>query len=164
MKKEKGFTLIELLVVIAVIGMLSSIVLVSLGPARQKARDARRQSDIRQINLAMEMCYDDPTCAGVNRYIDTSAGANTVTTIDKDSTPLYLTVPKDPTDTSPYQYTWTANASPYQYYCVYTKLEAETNTFVCASNKGTLKKAATFNCTPNTAPCNADCCGPNVTQ
>ena len=32
-RRTKGFTLIELLVVIAVIGMLASIVLVSLGPA-----------------------------------------------------------------------------------------------------------------------------------
>ena len=40
MKKEKGFTLIELLVVIAIIGLLSSIVLVSLKGVREKARVA----------------------------------------------------------------------------------------------------------------------------
>ena len=161
---KKGFTLIELLVVIAVIGLLASIVLVSVGPARAKARDAKRQSDIRQINLAMEMCYDDSSvpCNGAEKYIVVSAGADSVTAIGN-----YMptgAVPKDPTGTSPYQYTWTANASPYQYYCVYLKLEAETNTFFCGSNKGVFKKAATFTCTPNTAPCNADCCGPNVTN
>jgi type II secretory pathway pseudopilin PulG len=58
MRKKNGFTLIELLVVIAIIGLLSTIVLVSLNRARQKARDARRLADIRQILLALEMYYD----------------------------------------------------------------------------------------------------------
>lgn len=57
-KKSKGFTLIELLVVIAIIGILATIVLVSLNTARIKARDTRRVSDIRQIQLAMELYSD----------------------------------------------------------------------------------------------------------
>lgn len=56
--KEKGFTLIELLVVIAIIGTLATIVLVSLNTARQKARDTRRVSDMRQVALGLEMYYD----------------------------------------------------------------------------------------------------------
>ncbi|HEU0085496.1 MAG TPA: prepilin-type N-terminal cleavage/methylation domain-containing protein [Candidatus Paceibacterota bacterium] len=56
---KKGFTLIELLVVVAIIGILSSVVLVSLNSARSKSRDAKRQSDIRQIQSALEMYYLD---------------------------------------------------------------------------------------------------------
>ena len=55
---EEGFTLIELLVVIAIIGILSSVVLASLSTARQKSRDAKRVSDIGQIQLALELYFD----------------------------------------------------------------------------------------------------------
>lgn len=54
----RGFTLIELLVVIAIIGILSSVVLASLNSAREKGRDARRISDLKQLQLALELCYD----------------------------------------------------------------------------------------------------------
>lgn len=95
--KLKGFTLIELLVVIAVIGMLSSIVLVSLGPARARARDAKRVVDIRQISLAMELCYGDTACNTVNdstykTIVTDAAGRITTTAIG-----TYMpTIPSDP--------------------------------------------------------------------
>lgn len=61
MKKSlnKGFTLIELLVVIAIIGILSSVVLVSLNGARTKANAARATSDLSQVMTAIEMGLAD---------------------------------------------------------------------------------------------------------
>ncbi len=59
MKKQKGFTLIELLVVISIIGLLSTLAVVSLNNARQKSRDAKRISDVRQIQTALELYYND---------------------------------------------------------------------------------------------------------
>ena len=53
--KNKGFTLIELLVVIAVIGLLSSIVLVSMTGAREKARRAKADSELQEILKAVMM-------------------------------------------------------------------------------------------------------------
>jgi len=57
--KQKGFTLIELLVVISIIGLLASVVLISLTTARLKARDAKRIADFRQLQNALELYYND---------------------------------------------------------------------------------------------------------
>jgi prepilin-type N-terminal cleavage/methylation domain-containing protein len=57
--RQKGFTLIELLVVIAIIGVLSSVVLASLNSARGKADTAKRLSDGREIQKALELYATD---------------------------------------------------------------------------------------------------------
>ncbi len=59
MKSKKAFTLIELLVVIAIIGILATIAVISLYAARAKARDAKRVADIKQVQTALEMFFND---------------------------------------------------------------------------------------------------------
>ena len=87
----KGFTLIELLVVIAIIGILTSIVTVALGSAKQKSRDGRRTADVKLIHLALGLYYSDNGMSPVNVYA--AAGAAPAGGL----APNYLpTVPIDP--------------------------------------------------------------------
>ncbi len=54
-KKNTGFTLIELLVVVAIIGLLSTLVVISLQRASSKARDAERLSDVNNLAKALSL-------------------------------------------------------------------------------------------------------------
>ena len=58
-KCHRGFTLVELLVVIAIIGILSSITLVGLAKARERARRAQCMNNVSQVAKALIMFADD---------------------------------------------------------------------------------------------------------
>lgn len=127
MKKNKGFTLIELLVVIAIIGILSGIVLVSMGGARSKARDAQRLSDMRQLVSAQELFYGEFSAYKTNVAIDPPGGALPIIG-------AYLPVLAGP-------YIWIVNTGDDQKFCAYAVLENKgtcpTTAYFAASHDGT---------------------------
>lgn len=57
--EKKGFTLIELLMVISIISLLSSIVISNVNNARVRARDTQRLQNIKQLQTALELYYND---------------------------------------------------------------------------------------------------------
>jgi len=57
--QNKGFTLVELLVVVSLIGVLATLVLANLNSGRQRVRDAQRKSDVRNIQTALRLYYND---------------------------------------------------------------------------------------------------------
>ncbi|MCX6735485.1 MAG: type II secretion system protein [Candidatus Parcubacteria bacterium] len=100
-KRNKGFTLIELLVVIAIIALLSTTVMTSLSAARQKSRNAKRMADMKAIQTALEMYYNDnngyPNPGGGWRSECNSYGGFAANNVIPGLTPTYLgTFPSDP--------------------------------------------------------------------
>lgn len=56
---SRGFTLIELLIVIVIIGILTTLLATNFIGARQRARDAKRKSELLQIQSALELYRAD---------------------------------------------------------------------------------------------------------
>lgn len=85
---KRGFTLIELLVVIAIIGLLSTLAVVAMSNARLKARDAKRVSDIKQMQSALDLYATDKNgypadeAAGAGGIVLGSTGAKCISDVE----------------------------------------------------------------------------------
>jgi len=141
-KNKRGFTLIELLVVIAIIGILSGMVLVSMNGARQKARDARRQSDMRQLEAAQQLYYGSHS-----EYAPDTVTAGATAAIIDGTTQLIGPL-VDPTNNTTYIYKSRDNTTDTSHFCYYAQLEVPINmngtshAYVVASDAGSGLKVA----------------------
>lgn len=155
-QSKKGFTLIELLVVIAIIGILSSVVIVSLNNARSKARDSSRKSNAQAMATAFALFASEQVGEVAPTESDTAVpGWTVVAGIDGLGTPtlgiLAQTPPNLitflkalPTD-SANTYTY-GNAGSDQTYCLGAALE----------NADAVTNGTSF-------LCKGGGCGPNIT-
>jgi type II secretion system protein G len=105
--KNKGFTLIELLVVIAIIAILTAVIMTNLYSSRGKARDAKRISDIAQIQLALEQYFNK------NGGYPSDQSSLVPDTLKDQG---YISViPTDPTTRSKYTYVTDSNGTHFDY-------------------------------------------------
>jgi len=135
MFSKKAFTLIELIVVIGIIGVLATLSMGSYANVQRGARDAKRKSDLKDIELALQQYYSDnsqfPPAGGcdygTNCYVYSTAGASWIPALVS----RYLdTVPVDPKNTAAgpwktgnYSYAYGNVSSDGQSYDLTTQLE-----------------------------------------
>lgn len=90
-ESTNGFTLIEILVVMTILSLISSIVLTQTQEARERSRDAVRQSDLNNLRVSMSVFWDrnDRYPANYNELINAD---------------LINTIPTDPNQNKKYPF------------------------------------------------------------
>lgn len=108
--KKSGFTLIETLVVVAIIGVIASILLVSLNTVRKRGRDAKRKAEVAQVGrLLSASCYLPD--AGPGEY-DLLVLVPELAAKYPQYTQYVTRIPKDPAGTeTESKYVYTVNVS-----------------------------------------------------
>lgn len=112
--KIEGVTLVELLVVVAVISMLAVISVSFLRPQLFKGTDAKRKSDLRRIQVALEEYEKDKDCYPPPALVTCNPGDGL--------TPYLSKIPCDPKTKSDYFYE-TDGSSCSLWYRIYSNLE-----------------------------------------
>lgn len=141
----RGFTLIELLVVIAIIGILASVVLVSLQSARKKGNDTRVIANVQQMRTQLESDYNGSA-------YPTITAADTVP-----ATGNYVTLAADATANNggvTAILLRTNATSPFTTYAIYGRLPSDSTKYFCIDSTGNTNTGVTSAPAANDVTCN----------
>jgi len=115
--ESNGFTLIEIMVVVFIIGLLASIITVSVNNARMRGRDSRRQADLDTIRTGIELFanQNNGDYPGLPNTLYTSAGWGAFgTDLTGGASPIMPTVPADPVAGRVYRFRTNAAGTQYE--------------------------------------------------
>lgn len=107
-----GFTLIEMLIVVTIIAVLASLILVGMGGARSKSRDARRVADLHNVMNALELYYAKKGQYPEGVYAS-ATNWETFKSILKNGGIGVTRVPNDPLNDSTYYYRYGGTTTDY---------------------------------------------------
>jgi len=143
-RRAHGFTLVELLIVIAILGVLASLILANMSGARERARDAQRKSDLRQLQTALRMYFTDfgrnPASTASNQ-IQHSATSEIFDWGDEfgiGGNTYMSKLPIDPLDESSggaYSYNYQLHPTDTDLYCAWAVLENESDGQIATSQE-----------------------------
>ncbi len=130
---ERAFTLLEMLIVIAIFSILVGMGTVSYSTSQKKARDAKRKTDLRAIQNALEQYY---SICGLTYPAPVSGRVPTSIVCASPSTTLMNPVPLDPKNGANYNMTQPDSTTSTYSICAPNTppLESETVASYCLNN------------------------------
>ena len=129
--RRSGFTLLEVLLVISIVGLLSSAVFVGVSRQIKKSHDAKRKTDVHELQVGLELYFTD------NQLYPVTLPAKGLPLTSPDGQAVYLNkMPADPVARDPYLYPYWATpaATPSTYIICSYRLETQTGSF-CLTNR-----------------------------